>query len=173
MILIIGKSNSGKSMFAEKLIMEFYQKEASLPLYYVATMAVADEAAKKRVEKHRKMRQDKPFITLEIASDLETLVFPEKGYVLLECLTNLVANEMFQAGLRGEELVQKVQQEIWCLEQNCKKLVLVAGAVAEQSPCYDEETNAYIKALEEINELFMKEAELVYQVTDGEGYVVE
>lgn len=173
MILIIGDRNSGKSAFAEKLIMELYEQDMQAPLYYVATMEAVDETAKARIQKHRAMRADKPFVTLERERDLFSIQFPQKGYVLLECLTNLVGNEMFQAQLRGAALEEQIQNEIAYLEKNSIKLVVVAGTVTKAGECYDEETKHYIESLAQINTLLMNEAEIVYRVVDGVGYVVE
>lgn len=58
--LVIGGAASGKSAYAESLTLKF-----PLPRYYVATMQVWDEECAKRVEKHRAMRKEKQFETIE------------------------------------------------------------------------------------------------------------
>ena len=60
-VFVIGGSGSGKSAYAEKrlLAMEAEKK------HYIATMRVFDEEGKKRVEKHRTMRREKGFLTIE------------------------------------------------------------------------------------------------------------
>lgn len=93
-ILVTGKGKSGKSAFAEKLIMEIKQDE---PIYYLATMECQDQASRERIEKHRKARADKPFITIEKTVHISDVMFDVTGTVLLECLINLVGNEMFSA----------------------------------------------------------------------------
>ena len=65
--LVIGKPDSGKSELAEELALSGGYKNR----YYIATMKVMDEAGKARVEKHRKMREGKGFVTLEIPLFIE------------------------------------------------------------------------------------------------------
>ena len=59
--LVIGTQNSGKSELAEKLSLETGDSNR----FYIATMKIYDEAGLQRVEKHRKMRDGKGFITIE------------------------------------------------------------------------------------------------------------
>ena len=50
--IVIGKSNTGKSLLAEKLALETGDEK----VYYLATMNVMDDAGRERVEKHKKQR---------------------------------------------------------------------------------------------------------------------
>ena len=54
--LVIGGAASGKSAYAESLVLK-----TGLPRYYLATMQVWDAECAARVEKHRKMRAEKQF----------------------------------------------------------------------------------------------------------------
>ena len=73
-VFVIGGSGSGKSAYAEKrlLAMEAEKK------HYIATMRVFDddEEGKKRVEKHRTMRREKGFLTIEKPIDLGEIALP-------------------------------------------------------------------------------------------------
>ena len=91
--LIIGGAASGKSAYAESLVLK-----TGLPRYYLATMQVWDAECAARVEKHRKMRAEKQFETLECPLHLDHLALPGRGTVLLEDLGNLVANELYDPG---------------------------------------------------------------------------
>jgi len=95
-ILIYGGEACGKSAEAERIAVELAKKD-DLPLYYIATMDKnAGGDTLERIQKHRKMREGKGFVTLERTKDLKKLRLPEKkGVVLLEDLGNLVANELF------------------------------------------------------------------------------
>lgn len=115
--LITGGSGSGKSGYAENLARKLGKSTApdteAAPLYYIATMRVWDEEGRARVRKHRLQREGKGFLTLERFTDMEKLELPEKeGIILLECLSNLTANEFYDyaakrerdsAGCRGSE----------------------------------------------------------------------
>ncbi len=48
------------------------------------------------------MRADKHFETLERYTDLAGLEVPEDSILLLECMSNLTANEMFDESGAGE-----------------------------------------------------------------------
>ena len=94
--MINGGSGSGKSAYAEECIVRMSQ---GLSRYYLATMQVYGEEGRKKVERHREMRKEKGFVTIEQQTRLEDAVSrienPGKSSVLLECMSNLTANEMF------------------------------------------------------------------------------
>lgn len=104
MYLIIGGSGSGKSAYAEELLF-------SLPdageKYYIATMQVCDEESRRRVQKHRKQREGKRFDTIEQpvhVSGALTQMDAGKKSAMLECVSNLVANEMFAKDIYAEDM---------------------------------------------------------------------
>ena len=81
--LVIGTSNSGKSVLAEELSM----KTDDPYRVYLATMKIYDDAGKERVEKHRRQREGKGFVTIEkeygIAETLAQIPDPQNTTVLL------------------------------------------------------------------------------------------
>lgn len=88
--LVLGGAASGKSGYAESLVLK-----TALPRYYIATMQVWDAECAARVEKHRKMRAAKQFETVECPLHLENIHLPARGTALLEDLGNLTANELY------------------------------------------------------------------------------
>ena len=96
MILVIGGSGSGKSAYAEKVALECQKEKRH---FYLATMHVFGEEGQKKVERHKRMRAGKGFVTIEQPTDimqcLPALREAGGGVVLLECMSNLAANEMF------------------------------------------------------------------------------
>ena len=68
--LITGGSGSGKSAYAEELAASLHGRET----YYVATMICRDEEGRKRVERHRRMRAERHYITIERPLNLKGLV---------------------------------------------------------------------------------------------------
>ena len=101
--LVIGGAASGKSAYAESLVLK-----TGLPRYYLATMQVWDAECAARVAKHRAMRAEKQFETLECPLHLDHLALPGRGTVLLEDLGNLVANELYDPGGAGEHTAKAV-----------------------------------------------------------------
>ena len=64
--IVTGGSASGKSEFAEGLVTASENKNR----LYIATMQVYDAEGEKRVARHRAMRAQKGFDTLECPTDL-------------------------------------------------------------------------------------------------------
>ena len=62
MILVIGGSGSGKSAYAEKVALECQKEKRH---FYLATMHVFGEEGQKKVERHKRMRAGKGFVTIE------------------------------------------------------------------------------------------------------------
>ena len=99
-VFITGGSKCGKSSLAERLLEQY-----SLPKYYIATMQPFGEEARAAIERHRKQRAGKGYVTIEKYTDLGEISLPKPGgAVLLECMGNLCANEMFSEEC-GEQTV--------------------------------------------------------------------
>ena len=88
--LVIGGGGSGKSAFAEGIAQKYSGATA-----YIATMEPYGEEGAKRIERHRKMRLGKGFDTIEQYSFINEKTAENYENVLLECVSNLVANHIF------------------------------------------------------------------------------
>ena len=64
--LITGGSGSGKSAFAEASIVALGEAQR----FYIATMYPFDEESFRRIERHRNMRKEKKFTTVECYTGL-------------------------------------------------------------------------------------------------------
>ncbi len=172
MILVIGGSASGKSAYAEKLVAE--RKEADA-VYYIATMEVQDKEDRERVNKHRKMRDGKGFLTIEQTLDVGTVTGQMQGHkvgrccALLESVSDLTANEMFcREGTAGADAVSdKIVRDIAALDDALLQLIVVTDNVFEDGVAYDERTMEYRRALGEINRRLSEKAAQVFEVVAG------
>ena len=54
-----------------------------------------DQECLGRIARHRLLRRDKGFETVERYTDLAGLALPAEANVLLECMSNLTANELY------------------------------------------------------------------------------
>ena len=142
--LVTGGSKSGKSAFAEKIAGNFSGKK-----YYIATMKPYGDEAFQAIECHRKMRAGKGFETIEKYTDLGEINFAERGSVLLECMGNLCANEMFREEIVNP--VDKIISDIKRLESISEKLVIVTNEVGSDGINYSPETMRYITHMGKIN----------------------
>ncbi|MCI7087205.1 MAG: bifunctional adenosylcobinamide kinase/adenosylcobinamide-phosphate guanylyltransferase [Lachnobacterium sp.] len=191
--LIIGGSGSGKSAYAEDYVLA---AAADLPKYYIATMQVYDAEGERKVERHRRLRAGKGFVTIEQPTDIgkagikiagnawneqekgdihevDGMDAPNEekqgGVALLECMSNLVANEMFSGEQMPETdaVVRRVTEEIEALAKQLTHLVIVSNNVFEDGIAYDASTLRYIEALGRINTRLADLADHVLEVVVG------
>ena len=184
--LVTGGSGSGKSAYAESLL-----SSCEGIKYYIATMQIYDAEGEKKVERHRKLRAGKGFLTIESPMNVGKIEFAcvgeseqaqyrqevemkvqgnsEKKSALLECMSNLTANEMFtKDGMKSaEEVAGKIVSEIQTLSQKIDNLVIVTNNVFEDGVIYDAGTMEYLKALGRINAAFARLADRVVEVVVG------
>lgn len=169
MTLIIGGSGSGKSAFAEQYLAEIAKEEKK---YYIATMKIYDEEGRKKVERHRRQRAGKGFATIESPVDIEKAaqeITEPTAFVLLECTSNLVANEMFSGEMpcSKDDVVQKVVKGIQYLNEQVSHLVIVTNNVFEDGVRYDDWSMEYLEALGKINQQLEAMSEKVIEVVVG------
>jgi len=175
-ILVIGTNNSGKSILAEDLIVNM---SADRRKYYIATMIPFGEAGMERIAKHRSMREGKGFDTLEWPTDIdkqldrlteEELLGFWGSEALLECISNLVGNEMHSpqnANLTDEQLVNRIVDEVRVLIEAVMDLVIVTNVFPSEDEGYDEDTRRYVLLTDMVNAELIKLAHTVYELKDG------
>ena len=184
MELVTGGSGSGKSAYAEEALCG----PASFPdrgqgnetgtqqdgqRYYIATMPSWDKETEKKIAKHRAMRAGKGFCTLEWYTDfeerLERADCPgmEGADILVECLSNLTANEMYMEGGAGKNTADAVIRGILCLRDRCRNLVVVTNDVFSESAEDSPEMRIYKETLGRINCALAEAADRVTEVVCG------
>ncbi len=160
--LVLGGAASGKSEYAESLVLK-----TSLPRYYLATMQVWDDECAARVEKHRKMRAEKQFQTIECPLHLENVTFPQRGTALLEDLGNLIANEFYDPDGAGKNTAQAVLSGLETLAERCEELVIVSNEVFSGGVEYAGDTDFYLQILAQVNNGLAARADAVVRVVCG------
>lgn len=163
--LVAGGAASGKSEFAERLILE----SGPLPRQYIATMEIFDQECRARVARHRAMRATKGFSTLECPVNLPGAPIPSGGAVLLECMTNLTANELFSPNGAGSP--QAAEDSILAgvdrIMAGCARLVIVTGEVFSGGNRYASDTDLYLRLLARVNRALAARADEVCEVVCG------
>ena len=170
--VVVGVSGSGKSEYAENRAVRLAEGGK---LYYAAAMEPYGRDAEARIERHRRLRSGKGFRTLECYRNIEELVGMigpkecREATILLECMSNLLANEMFSPDARlscagsdrcpmeseagtqpektGADVVEKILSGISVLVRQTKNLIVVTNDVFADGCTYDKETQDYIKNL--------------------------
>lgn len=199
--IVYGGSASGKSSYAESFAMSL-QGEGRL--LYIATMypykwntTEIDPETMQRIERHRAMRADKGFDTVECYRHVEHIVAKRQDVLLLECMSNLLANEMYLeqdsddgglaetmsevekagVGMSGtlSPVSKKIVQALVNLSTRVQDVVIVTNDVFSDggSLTYDESTREYVKNLAEINCALARVAETVTEVVCGIPVIVK
>lgn len=173
--LITGGSASGKSAYAEQTAVSADTDKR----YYIATMQPWGEEGRRRVEKHRAMRAGKGFETIECYDHLGEVeltgnscltgsVLPKQRVtVLLECMSNLAANEQFEIGGTDDEILGRILEGIHHLQKQAEHIIIVTNEVFSDGGSYDQETVRYLALLGRINQRLAAMADRVTEVVYG------
>ena len=157
--LVIGGSASGKSSYAERHVCSL-----DGPRIYIATMEPFGAEARARIEKHKRMRRNMAFETIECYNHLDRVNIPEGANVLLEDLGNLTANEMFSAQGGGSQAV--LSGTVHLLEKS-RHLTIVTNEVFSGGCLYEGDTLHYLEELARINRILAQRADQVIEMTAG------
>ncbi len=163
--LVIGGAASGKSAYAEHLAVQ-----SGGPRYYLATMQVWDAECAARVAKHRAMRAQKQFATVECPQNLHLVRLPQQGTALLEDLGNLAANELYRSDgscLPPKQTAEKMLAGIEAIAAQCNHLIIVSNEVFSGGADYAGETDLYLQALAMVNNAVAAKADAVCRVVCG------
>ena len=171
--VITGGSASGKSEYGEELAVRHNGKRI-----YIATMYPYDDESKQRVIKHRAARADKSFETVECFLDLSTAFKacdnPIDSVVMIECMSNLLANEMFMDNgcLNGIDdikrlkavILEKIVNPIISAADYYSEIIIITNEIFMDGCNYDEVTTRYIELLAFINNSLANAANRVAEV---------
>ena len=168
-VFVSGAVRSGKSEWAEQAAMALSPLG---PRVYLATARVLDEEMRRRVERHQAARQGRGFLTIERPQELEDILpsVPEGATVLLECLGNWTANELFnEDGSRAdtERTVEKILKTALNLRDQSANLLIVSNDLFCDGVRYDAGTEAYLHALGTLHVLLAGEADAAVECVSG------
>ena len=196
MAFVVGGAASGKSAYAEQLACQLGEQRV-----YLAAMRPFGEEGAARVRRHRALRAGKGFTTVECYDDFCAALADERldgATVLLECLGNVVANELFRAddaegdatflhgasqvisqvgahSVRPPVMSQACAHMVDALEAlslRCEHLVVVGNEVAADGVLYPLETRAYQQLLGDVSRAVAERSDLVVEVVAGMPFVV-
>lgn len=187
LILVSGAGASGKSEYAEKLAVDMHEDR----LIYVATMSAYDDESRKKIEIHKKRRINTDFETIEKPYGIEEIIpfitpydSNKKSTILIECISNLLANEMYgraetgvKAGIHDSSMPelqpsQRIIDGITAVaDTQLADIVVVTNEVFADGMEYDASTMEYIRQLGRINCELATMSDMVVEVACGRPVV--
>lgn len=165
--LVTGGSKCGKSSFAEEILDCCCGRKI-----YIATMQPFGVDAFEVIERHRQMREGKGFETVEKYTDIHEIFLDNDCAVLLECVGNLCANEMF-SGSGMCYPADKIVSGIKKLSEKASELIIVTNQVGSDGIDYAEGTAGYIRLLGEVNRRIAGFADNVVECVYGVPVVLK
>lgn len=157
--LIFGASKSGKSLLGETIAI--HQQKGRL--FYIATMHNTDDECTERIKRHQALRKDKDFITIEQAIGIDAIKPEKDATYLLECISNLVANEMYDEGGAKENTVTKILSDITNLSNKSSNVIIITNDVFSDITLQDRFCMDYLKIAGTINCELAKIADVVIE----------
>ena len=176
MILVSGGAASGKSEYAEELLLRLAGAERKT---YLATMQRDGMEAEERIARHKRLRHGKGFQTIECPANIGRLAGHCGEAILLECLSNLTANELFGVihsdgteipgteDLFSSDVANRIVSDVVSLKKQARLLVVVTNEIFSDGLFYSPETVQYINELGRVNRMLAKYADAVVEVVYG------
>lgn len=157
--LVIGGAASGKSEYAEGHVLTLPG-----PRLYIATMEPWDGECLARIARHQAARAHRRFDTLECYRDLPSAEVAPGSNVLLECMGNLVANELYSPqGAGADRAIRGVEH----LLARCGHLTVVTNEVFSGGAAYEGDTLFYLQELARVNRALARRADRVVELVCG------
>lgn len=168
--LVTGGASCGKSAYAEDLCTSLGSN-----LVYLAAMQPFGEEGARRVARHRALRAGKGFETVECYEDFGAVVRDERivgATVLLECLGNVVANELYKDGTFSQTVgaagvADSIMGTIEQMAGVCEHVVVVGNEVGADGVSYSAETRAYQDLLGEVSRALAARSDIVVECVAG------
>lgn len=178
LIFISGGVRSGKSSFAEKHLLHVANKQPGR-LIYIASGMATDVEMKERIERHKQDRIQYNWTTIEQPITLKkVLPFIRTGdYVLWDCVTTWLANELYEGIERNEPCIAKnacierkvaeLYGTIDAIRIKAEKFIIVSNELFDEPPSLYEETQTYTKWLGRIHQEIVRKANKAIEMDSG------
>lgn len=163
LVVITGGAASGKSALGETVCVRL-----GGALLYIATMPPHDAECAARIQKHRDARAGKGFDTVEWYANLDKQTLPKPyNTAILECMSNLVANELFAEHTPPAQLVEKLLSGVAHIQGRVENLVVITNEVFGGAERYEGDMAEYLWCLGSINCALMQKADCVIESVCG------
>lgn len=164
LVFISGGVRSGKSSYGEELA----GRMSGGRKVYLATSEPYDSEMEDRIKHHQEQRRGKGFFTIEKSRNIGELeVQIDNGdTILLDCLGNLLANEMFGES-KADDLIKKICSDIFKLNDRAGNLIVISNDVFSDGCGYQDSVLEYIDKLAKIHIEIVKAADMAVECVFG------
>lgn len=168
-IFISGGCKNGKSYYAQELAKQLADKSGG-SLYYVATMIPHDEEDRARIRRHIEDRDGWGFETIEQGRDIKKIFdkASEHGTFLIDSVTALLSNEMFDGGNINTDAYLKLSEDLLYIADRAANTVFVSDYIYSDAEAYEELSECYRKGLGYADRALAKICDRVIEVSYGQ-----
>ena len=166
-VLILGGSRSGKSDFAQQIVLTMAGGGTH---YYLATMIPGDWEDDARVESHLQRRAGMGFETVECFGDIMG-ISDREGAFLVDSVTSLMQNALFPVEKNYEmDLVaaKRCADALVKFAGTVRHAVFVSDYIYSDAGRYSESTETYRKCLAEADRRLARVCDTVIEVSGGQ-----
>lgn len=167
LVFISGGVRSGKSTFGEGLSGEL----AKARKIYLATSIAYDDEIFRRIELHREQRHGKGFVTIEKGTRIGDIadILVSSDTVLLDCLGNLLANEMFneESTEPDDSIADRIFEDIQTINQKAENLIIISNDVFSDGCMYAHSVIEYIDTLAGLHRRIVEISEKAVECVSG------
>jgi adenosylcobinamide kinase / adenosylcobinamide-phosphate guanylyltransferase len=173
-VFISGGVRSGKTHIAEQCVQQLAEEHDKA--HYIATAKITDEEMKQRIIRHQHERSHHPLSwkTWEQPGQLHRIAdrFHKNDVVLMDCLTNLLANELFSDGFWDREDVclekaKRIYEAVKKIGENSKGFVIVSNELFYNGVPEDVGTHHFMKMLGWLHQQIVSLADKAILVQNG------
>ncbi len=171
LIFITGGVRSGKSAFAERIAIKHGNLLAK-NLHYIACGIPFDREMQERIKRHQRDREQSGFLwnTWEQPTKIKHIAqrFTKQDVILLDCVTTLVNNYLFQEKISSSaEVLQLVMEDVSTLSTYADELIIVSNEVLQDMPYSDAFTREYQVILGNVHQQIIAKADTAVLVESG------
>ncbi|MCM3636438.1 bifunctional adenosylcobinamide kinase/adenosylcobinamide-phosphate guanylyltransferase [Sporosarcina luteola] len=174
---ISGGVRSGKSAYAEKLLVEG-AATAEGRLVYIASGRAVDEEMRQRIEQHQLDRADVCWTTIEQSVDLEEVLpfIQPNDFVLWDCLTTWLANELYMEQnntycihIKGcmEKKTARLYETVAAIREKASHFIIVSNEVLDEPASTYDETRKYCEWIGQLHQHIVKLADDAIEMDCG------
>ncbi len=169
LVLVTGGSRCGKSDFAQQMA-----EALAGPRIFLATCPEVDDEMGERIRRHRELRQDRGWQTIEEPLDPAAVIArcPDGTTLLLDCLTLWVSNLMYKADLQErhldeEEVRQRAEELAAAARAHAGTVIMVTNEVGMGVVPDNRQARLYRDLVGRCNQCIARAADRVYLVSCG------